>query len=459
MQAAAIRAARSAQPYSRVSPGHRLDGAPDSVVMSAVPFGSSRAHTVLVVRGTQTDREQVQTLLRDATDGLLAATRVAWLARQVERADRRNVQLQAMFTNSSEAILTVDQDFHIVEANPASSTLLEWNAHVPLGQHCSTVLMCRDEHGQLLCGTLGCPLVQAFVLTDAAPYRDVTWQTANGNHKEVSASFASVAAPDGRRGVISARDMTRVNVADHTRSHFMSMVSHELRTPLNSINGFLEIVLEGQAGLLNPKQEEFLTYAHMGTHQLMTLVEDTLFISRADTGQFKLRFDTVAIPDLIAQTVRNCLTAAQRAEVELCVRLPDALPTLFADEFRLQQVLSNLINNAIKFTPPHGVVTVRVEVWPSDLCIDVCDTGEGVPLEEQLRIFERFYQSASPTHIKTGGYGLGLAIAKLIVQQHGGRIWVTSGPNEGATFSFTIPLATKSAQDALMASEGRDPAV
>jgi two-component system phosphate regulon sensor histidine kinase PhoR len=82
-----------------------------------------------------------------------------------------------------------------------------------------------------------------------------------------------------------------------------------------------------------------------------------------------------------------------------------------------------------------------------------------VPLEEQLRIFERFYQSASPTHIKTGGYGLGLAIAKLIVQQHGGRIWVTSGPNEGATFSFTIPLATKSAQDALMASEGRDPAV
>jgi signal transduction histidine kinase len=396
--------------------------------------------TVLVMQVSTTACNAVVALLRHAEAALGVAVRLAGLAGELDRADRRNAQLQAIFSNSSEAILTADRDFHIVEANSAFLTLLERDADTALGRHCSAVLQCRDEREQLLCGTSGCPLEQAFLLAHSAPYREVLWQTASGKGKEVSASFASVPSPDGPRGVIIARDMTPVHAVNRMRTNFVSMVSHELRTPLNSINGFLEIVLEGHVGALTRRQEEFLNYARTSTHQLMTLVEDILFISRADTGQFKLRFDSVALPEMAAQLIQSFQAAAQRAQVELRLALPQDLPTVYADELRLQQVLGNLVNNAIKFTPPQGSVTVSASVAGDEMRIDVSDTGEGVPLDEQVRIFERFYQSESVSQAKAGGYGLGLAIAKLIVEQHGGRIWVRSRAGVGSTFSFTLPL-------------------
>jgi two-component system phosphate regulon sensor histidine kinase PhoR len=119
--------------------------------------------------------------------------------------------------------------------------------------------------------------------------------------------------------------------------------------------------------------------------------------------------------------------------------LPAGLPPVYVDELRLQQVLGNLINNAIKFTPPGGTVTVSADDVPGWLRIGVSDTGEGIAIEEQSRIFERFYQSESAAQGRAGGYGLGLAIAKLIVEQHGGRIWVESRPGAGSTFRFTLP--------------------
>jgi two-component system phosphate regulon sensor histidine kinase PhoR len=306
-------------------------------------------------------------------------------------------------------------------------------------------LTCQDERGQVLCHTPACPLAQAFALAQAAPYREVFWRAAGNKNKEVSASFAPVPAPGGPRGVIIARDISPLNSANRMRANFISMVSHDLRTPLNSINGFLEIVLDGMVGTLNPKQEEFLAFALTSTRQLMTLVEDVLFISRADSGQFKLRLDTMSILDTIAQCVRNLQAQAQKAQVNLRVALPDDLPTLYADELRLQQVLTNLINNAIKFTPPQGTITIEAGVDRTALRISVRDTGEGVPVEQQARIFERFVQLDADSQGAAGGYGLGLAIARLIVQQHGGRIWVRNAPEGGAIFTFTIPLSLRPA--------------
>jgi two-component system phosphate regulon sensor histidine kinase PhoR len=366
--------------------------------------------------------------------------RAAHLQRELERSLRRQSQLQAIFTHSSEAVLTVDRTFTILEGNPALSSLLELGETSPVGQHCSQVLKCHDERGQLLCSTADCPLAQAFVLTNSAPYREVTWRTRAGTSKEVSASFAAVPSSEGVRGVIIARDITPVNAANRMRSNFISMVSHELRNPLNSINGFLEIVLEGHVGTLTTRQEEFLEYARMSTHQLMTLVEDILFISRADTGQFKLRFAAVALSELTAQLMMQFGPVAERAQVALTFAIPDDLPTVYMDQLRIQQVISNLLNNAIKFTPPGGAVEARAVVEGEAIQVEVRDTGAGIPMEDHERIFERFYQSPAISLTQAGGYGLGLAIAKLIIQQHDGRIWVRSAPGDGSTFSFTIPL-------------------
>jgi two-component system phosphate regulon sensor histidine kinase PhoR len=171
----------------------------------------------------------------------------------------------------------------------------------------------------------------------------------------------------------------------------------------------------------------------------MTLVEDILFISRADTGQFKLRFAVMSLSELAEQLLKHFLPVAEHAQVHLKVHLPGDLPTIYADELRIQQVLSNLINNAIKFTPPGGTVSLHAVVDGPGLCVEVRDTGEGIPPEDRERIFERFYQAGTHARVQAGGYGLGLAIAKLIVEQHGGRIWVKSRPSVGSSFYFTLP--------------------
>ena len=221
-------------------------------------------------------------------------------------------------------------------------------------------------------------------------------------------------------------------------SSFISMISHELRTPLNSINGFLEIVLNGQVGPLNPRQEEFLGYVQTSALQLTTQIEDILLISKADSGRFALRPATVDVDLLLHQSIQSVAPAAEKAGVHIGTRVPGELLSIWGDELRLRQVITNLLHNSIKFSPPGSEITVTLSERGDFAEFAVADHGKGVALEDQDHVFERFYQSESSQH--SGGYGLGLSIARLIVEQHGGRIWLSSTPGVGATFYFTLPL-------------------
>ena len=421
-------------------------------------------------------------LLRRLTPALVTALRPAHTLDEAMQQEPAHSPRRTVFAVTSEAILTVDEDLTIRETNPAFTKILGWPEHVVVGKRCSSVLRCRDDRKMLLCDTPRCPLQEALRSETAAPIRDLSWETRTGKLCEVSASFTAQGSRQGRspvatppsgfppgpaaggspaqpagpggmggqaqpgwpeadaRAVIVARDVTLLNAANRMRANFISMVSHELRTPLNSINGFLEIVLESPVGPLNERQREFLNYARVSTQQLTTLVEDILFISKADSGQFTLRLEQVDVRKLAAQAVQALQAAADKAQVTLAVQVAPALPRLHADGLRLQQVLSNLLGNAIKFSPPESQVLLTVAgLEDGGFTFSVADQGRGVPLEDHARIFERFYQSDSSVRNRSGGYGLGLSIAKLIVEQHNGRIWVESAPGEGATFSFTIP--------------------
>jgi signal transduction histidine kinase len=398
------------------------------------------AVAVVVAAGAVSDATYLRTMLSGVHGALATVLRLARAEREVARTRGLVAQTRAIFAQSADAILTVNGAYHIVAVNPAFAPVLDLDDTPVLGAHCRDVLACQDERGRPLCDTPDCPLSLAFANPAAAPYRDLLWRTGTGTRRFVSASFASVPVNDGWRAVIIARDSTPVKAANRMRSNFISMVSHELRTPLNSLNGFLEIVLEGQAGPLRPRQEEFLNYARASTNALMRLVEDIVFISRADTGQFTLRRDATDVAELIAPVLRAHQLAARNAGLELRAEIPVGLPQLCVDESRIQQVLHNLVMNAIKFTPAPGSVVISAAREPSMLRLAVRDTGPGVAPEDQIRIFERFYQSEGVAKDNASGYGLGLAIAKLIVEQHGGRIWVDSPPGGGATFAFTAPL-------------------
>lgn len=404
----------------------------------ALPLGTAQPWAVCVLAWDTLERlpRASRELLRRLTPALVTATRPAHVQEETTHAQRH-----AIFTHTSEAILSVGDDFIIHETNPAFGTVLGWQDRPPLGRRCSEVLRCRDERHLLLCDTPHCPLQQAFDASAATPVRKLYWQTRAGKHCEVSASFSAPRTSESGRAVIIARDITALNAINRMRANFVSMVSHEMRMPLNTLNGFLEIVAEEQAGPLNEKQVEFLGYARTSTRQLVTLVEDIMLISKADSGQFTLRLGDVDPAILIQQSLQAVHPSAQQAGMRVVCSAEPTLPLLRADEARVRQVFGNLLGNAIKYSPENGVVRVYAQLNGDAVRFSVSDEGNGVPAADHARVFERFYQSENASASHYGGYGLGLAIAKLIVEQHGGRIWVESQEGAGATFCFTIPIA------------------
>lgn len=243
----------------------------------------------------------------------------------------------------------------------------------------------------------------------------------------------------------NARQAELVRDADRMKANFLSLVTHELRSPLNTINGYLDLLLEGIAGEMNEQQEEFVRRSRAGSEHLYALLEDLLLASRADARQLRLNRVPVALADLVESAFEEMELTALDSQVTLESRLPVDLPALQADPVRLQQVLRNLLINALRFTPAGGHVVVSARVLPAYaqgqrewLEVLVHDTGIGIAPEYHARIFERFFQAPRPEGGRTSGQGLGLAIVKLIIEQHGGQVRVESAPGSGSTFIFTL---------------------
>jgi two-component system phosphate regulon sensor histidine kinase PhoR len=260
----------------------------------------------------------------------------------------------------------------------------------------------------------------------------------------MSVNVTLIDIEEGPHAIFSMHDLSSIKVANFVRSNFISMVSHELRTPLNSVHGFIDLLLMGHMGELNAEQQTYLGYAQEGVQQLISVVEDILFMTRSDLDQFEIRQQREHFHNLGRSVIRAMQPQALKAEVALVLDIPMDTPILYIDLLRMIQVLINLVSNAIKFTPPGGTVTIRSHHHDEHFAIiSVTDTGYGIPVADREHIFERFYQSNHALQSKMGGYGLGLPIAKLIIEQHGGTISFDSVLNCGTTFYFTVPRYTE----------------
>jgi signal transduction histidine kinase len=249
--------------------------------------------------------------------------------------------------------------------------------------------------------------------------------------------------------------MTDTQDTERIKAQFISMITHELRSPLNSINGYLDLALEGIAGELNQQQREFVQRARAGSEHLYALIEDLLLISRADAGQLRLHRDLIRLPEIVANAIEELELIAKDNEISIRVDIASDFPPIYADAVRMQHVLRNLIKNALRFTPPGGSVTISARVKNSQIEtaaaesietieeqqqieIQIRDTGFGIAPEYQERIFERFYQIPIVDAGRAAGQGLGLTIVKMIVELHGGQVSVESMPGAGSTFKITI---------------------
>ena len=294
----------------------------------------------------------------------------------------------------------------------------------------------------------GRPLVEVVRQSDLL----AVIKRALANHEEISSeivvgtvrprSFAVTASPvraEGPTGaVLVLHEISELRRLERVRQDFVANISHEFRTPLTAIQGFAETLL---GGALDDRanRRRFVEIIRNHATRLARLTEDLLELSRIEAGQLELEFRPVSVEYLVESCLETARLKAAQRDLIVEVSIPDGLPSIRGDANRLQEVLQNLLDNAVQYTPEKGRIDVQASQVGGAVVLTVADTGIGIPQAEQGRIFERFYRVDAARSREAGGTGLGLSIARHIVDAHGGKLWVESAVGEGSRFHFSIP--------------------
>jgi signal transduction histidine kinase len=263
--------------------------------------------------------------------------------------------------------------------------------------------------------------------------------------------FAAEAAVAIERGDILARldelntalaqQVEALRLSDQFKSDFVSSVSHELRTPLASILGYTDILVNGEVGEMTPDQAEFLDIIDQNARRLLTLINDLLTLSGLESGRMVIRPEPVDLRALVRANVHMHAPAVVARRQQIEVRLPDEPVTAVVDGDRISQVLSNLVSNAVKFTPDEGSLRIELAVDGQEAVLRVADSGIGISEADRERLFERFFRAGNAVEQAIPGTGLGLAICKGIVDAHAGHLWLESALGKGTTVTVSLPLA------------------
>ncbi len=337
-------------------------------------------------------------------------------------------KLSTILATMTDGVALLDHEGHTTLVNPAAREFLGLPPGFEVGQRLIEVV--RDhELSELVSRSRQTKAPQTLELRLARQWR----------------FFSVIATPltlQGRESVLLVlHDQTQLRRVETTRREFVANVSHELRTPLASVRASAETLQDG--AMEDPEAaRQFLGRISHNAERMSALVQDLLDLSRLESGEVQLNLAPVDLRGAIAEVVETYGEQARAKGVSLTMDDASAVVEATADEGRLQQVLSNLVENAVKFTPSGGEVHVDLEHKGRWLEVRVADRGIGVAPEDMPHVFERFYKAGRSQN--QGGTGLGLAIAKHIVQSHGGRIWVSRREEGGSTFAFTIPAAQSS---------------
>ena len=335
----------------------------------------------------------------------------------------------AILNSLADGVVVIDDSNHVVMMNPVMENLLDWPLENALGSDADSVLPIKRKDRETFLRAVqkgGKPPPIKVTLKDRT--LDVNIRPISGDNGQSMGT------------VLAWHDITELARVDQMKTEFISIVSHELRTPLTSIKGYVDLVLDGDAGEINHLQQEFLEVVQQDTNRLAALIEDMLNISRIESGRVTLQLQPLGILDLMESVVASLRTLINEKDMQINMDAGPTPITFRGDRDRLTQVLTNLLSNAIKFSPPGSRIGVSATKKGRYLQVDVSDDGLGISREDMERLFTKFFRSDNAATRETGGTGLGLAIAKSLVELQGGKIWATSELGKGSTFSFTVRL-------------------
>jgi signal transduction histidine kinase len=423
---------------SSVSPLRRLLGNKDYLIMPLVSRGRPIGALYLAENPDTASDGKVGQLV--SSFAYFASTAIE-NSRLFQEAGEKRRELEAVLAGIGDGVVVVDPDLHLVLMNPVARGILGLEAEPPTGVPLRPYLSV-PAFGDFLAETLDSQheLIRELDLPADRPD--------DPNREEATRTYGVLASPvlnaDSKvNGVVAVlRDITAQKEIERMKSNFLSVVSHELRTPLHSIKGFVEIILMGKTGPVTALQEDFLQTVRGQTTVLQRMIDDLLEFSRMEAGRAKLQLSEVSLPAMAHGVITKLVPLAEEGRLQLLLDMPDDLPEVDGDRVRLEQVLTNLVENAIKFTPPGGHIRVSGRVLGDRVQLIIADTGIGIPPEEQEKVFNRFYQVDGSERRAYRGTGLGLSICKHIVERHCGRIWVESDgvSGHGSRFHVELPI-------------------
>lgn len=386
----------------------------------------------------QASENDVQILQSFADQAAIAVNNAQLYA----RISHERKQLAAILEYSADGVMMLDPQLRIVGFNRALERMTGWSVQDALGQDNDTVIKWKrvekDDLSQAISG--GWP----FRLPKDAPpetlYVEGDLLRRDGMTLSVGITYAPLLGEDGEKLaniIANVRDITNFRRAQEMQSVFISTVSHELKTPVALIKGYAGTLRREDATWDEEVIRNGLTVIEEEADRLTALIENLLAASKLQAERMRLDMSDVSIPKLAAQVIERFKTQTEKHKLSLS--FPKDFPVAQGDEARLRQVLDNLISNAIKYSPEGGTITVGGEMDNQYVTVFVRDQGIGIPEDEQEHVFDRFYRADSSLRNKTQGTGLGLYLAKAVVEAHGGTIQVKSKPGSGSTFYFTIP--------------------
>jgi PAS domain S-box-containing protein len=378
-----------------------------------------------------------QDLLRAFADQAAIAVSNARLYQSVLR-DKQ--QLDAIIEQSADGVMILDSRWRITTFNRAMERLTGWPREEAIGRPCAEVLAIQTAQGVNIC-LVDCPLQRQPPATNPTAEGWIT--SRDGRRLYVRSHYSVQRGPQGefQGAIANVRDVTDQKIEEEMQRTFLSVISHELKTPVSIIKGYAETLAREDADWDRDTLRDGLKVIGEEADRLAQQIGGLLEVSRLQAGGIRLELTDWALPPLAEQVVeRFAGQAGERFSFEL--RFPDDFPAVHADYERTREVLENLISNAVKYSPDGGTIRIMGRATADRAIVSVSDQGIGIPPEEQGKLFRRFYRVDNRLRRETQGAGLGLFLARAIVEAQGGQIWVESAPGRGSRFSFTVPLAT-----------------
>ncbi|HSX43980.1 MAG TPA: PAS domain-containing sensor histidine kinase [Candidatus Saccharimonadales bacterium] len=358
---------------------------------------------------------------------------------RTSRARREQAQTFAIFNAIGDGAILTDINGRVERINQVALDLLGFRESEVVGRWYPQIVIAEDAAGREL-SPLERPITKAFI-TGKPISETFFYRTKSGKRMPVAITVSPVlidAKPVGAISII--RDNTYEFQVDKMKSEFISIASHQLRTPLSAIKTYAHMLETNLGGQLTKQQDQYVSTILDATHRMNILIDALLNTSRLELGKIKVKKQKVVLESLITEMIKEIKQISNGRDISIQFKKPDHPCYANTDALLIKEVVSNLLTNAVKYTPDKGKITVTLLCHKNHIQISVADTGYGIPEGAQARIFSKFFRAANAQVVDAGGTGLGLYTVEQIVTRLGGKVWFTSREDKGTTFYVKLPL-------------------